>query len=202
MASSAAGSQSGSALVHLAASIQTASTPNITTSGQALASALDSEAGSGRPAASTAASVTSPATAATPTREAAAGQDRMTAPLDNILPPSPIATGAFLSSYAAHKKWPGRPAIVEGSIYGDSALQAHYTKFRAKQAVLFVQEDLADPDSRKVKVPVRDILDDGQVHKRNLKTEQKLKQWLGDESTDDAPNASLVTKMDPRCRFV
>lgn len=58
-----------------------------------------------------------------------------------------------------------------------------------------------------LKIPVRDIDDEGAIHKRNILTMGSLDRWLGDQFTPD-PNdpirylGSATTKRDPRCRFV
>ncbi|KAK4208865.1 hypothetical protein QBC37DRAFT_324857 [Rhypophila decipiens] len=93
--------------------------------------------------------------------------------------------------------------VATNSSY-DPALITLRQRLNRKKAKLFTQ------DSNDVVIPVREIVNtDGQfkVTKRNLLTETKVKEWIGDTYEPD-PNdpakfhGALATKPDATCRFI
>ncbi|KAM7187241.1 hypothetical protein V8F33_011332 [Rhypophila sp. PSN 637] len=93
--------------------------------------------------------------------------------------------------------------IATGSVY-DPALITLRQRLNRKQAKLYTQ----GPND--IVIPVREIVNtDGQfkVTKRNLLTETKVKEWIGDtyepEPNDPARfRGALATKPDATCRFI
>ncbi|KAK0729526.1 hypothetical protein B0H67DRAFT_559020 [Lasiosphaeris hirsuta] len=106
----------------------------------------------------------------------------------------------FLKSCQQHDLYPTK--LVDRTRYGFPLLQLYQNRFKERQREL----GLFVPAER-LFVPYWDVSKDGQVDQRNLKTEEELSQWLGDECLDTqgigSGQAQIVSpKPDPQCRFI
>ncbi|KAI1747623.1 hypothetical protein F4782DRAFT_419012 [Xylaria castorea] len=108
----------------------------------------------------------------------------------------------FSESYLIFQKYPR--FIVSSAAYGP-ALWGLRDRLNRKKSVLFTE----NPSD--VVIPVREIQKSAQgrfdISKRNLLSEQKLKEWLGDTYERDINNpakfiGALATRPDPQCRFI
>jgi len=108
----------------------------------------------------------------------------------------------FTASLLSYTRYPR--FIVASSTYGP-ALLAIRERFNRKKAKLFVK------NADKIVIPIREVdkTPSGQflVTKRNLLTESKVKEWIGDTYEPEPTNpakyrGSLATKPDPLCRFM
>lgn len=108
----------------------------------------------------------------------------------------------FSESYLIYQKYPR--FIVSSAAYGP-ALWGLRERLNRKKGILFTE----NPDD--VVIPVREIQKNAQgrfeISKRNLFSEQKLKEWLGDTYERDTKNpakfvGALATRPDPQCRFM
>ncbi|KAI3319817.1 hypothetical protein HD806DRAFT_547709 [Xylariaceae sp. AK1471] len=108
----------------------------------------------------------------------------------------------FSESYLIFQKYPR--FIVSSAAYGP-ALWGLRDRLNRKKSVLFTE----NPND--VVIPVREIQKNAQgrfeITKRNILSEQKLKEWLGDTYERDSNNpakfvGALATKPDPHCRFI
>ncbi|KAI8624161.1 hypothetical protein F5Y19DRAFT_337129 [Xylariaceae sp. FL1651] len=108
----------------------------------------------------------------------------------------------FSESYLIFQKYPR--FIVSSAAYGP-ALWGLRDRLNRKKGILFTES----PSD--VVIPIREIQKDSQGHfqisKRNILSEQKLKEWLGDTYERDANNpakfiGALATRPDPQCRFI
>ncbi|KAI0190664.1 hypothetical protein EV127DRAFT_78315 [Xylaria flabelliformis] len=108
----------------------------------------------------------------------------------------------FSDSYLIFQKYP--QFIVSRTAYGP-ALWGLRDRLNRKKSILFTE----NPSD--VVIPVREIQKSAQgrfnISKRNLLSEQKLKEWLGDTYERDVNNpakfvGALATKPDPQCRFI
>ncbi|KAI0206605.1 hypothetical protein F4808DRAFT_404691 [Astrocystis sublimbata] len=108
----------------------------------------------------------------------------------------------FSDSYLIFQKYPR--FIVSSAAYGP-ALWGLRDRLNRKKGKLFT----GNPDD--IVIPIREIQKSVQgqfeISKRNLLSEQKLKEWLGDTYERDTKNAvkfvgSLATRPDPQCRFI
>lgn len=108
----------------------------------------------------------------------------------------------FSDSYLMFQKYPH--FIVSSAAYGPT-LCSFRDRLNRKKGKLFTE------NPTDVVIPVREIQKGAQgrfeVSKRNLLSEQKLKEWLGDTYERDNNNpakfvGALATRPDPRCRFM
>ncbi|KAJ8119560.1 hypothetical protein ONZ43_g3514 [Nemania bipapillata] len=108
----------------------------------------------------------------------------------------------FSESYLIFQKYPR--FIVSSAAYGP-ALWGLRERLNRKKTLLFTE----NPDD--VVIPVREIQKNAQgrfeISKRNLLSEEKLKDWLGDTYRRDPKNhakfvGALATRPDPQCRFI
>ncbi|KAI0905711.1 hypothetical protein F4823DRAFT_119410 [Ustulina deusta] len=108
----------------------------------------------------------------------------------------------FSESYLIFQKYPR--CIVSSAAYGP-ALWGLRDRLNRKKTVLFTE----NPSD--VVIPVREIQQNAQgrfeISKRNLLSEEKLKEWLGDTYERDTKNpakfvGALATRPDPQCRFI
>ncbi len=108
----------------------------------------------------------------------------------------------FSESYLIFQKYPR--CIVSSAAYGP-ALWGLRDRLNRKKTALFTE------NSSDVVIPVREIQQNAQgrfeISKRNLLSEEKLKEWLGDTYERDTKNpakfvGALATRPDPQCRFM
>ncbi|GAW17184.1 hypothetical protein ANO14919_066370 [Xylariales sp. No.14919] len=108
----------------------------------------------------------------------------------------------FSESYLIFQKYPR--FIVSSAAYGP-ALWGLRDRLNRKKTILFTE----NPSD--VVIPVREIQRNAQgrfeISKRNLLSEQRLKEWLGDTYERDTNNpakfaGALATRPDPQCRFI
>lgn len=107
----------------------------------------------------------------------------------------------FTASLLSYPRYP--LDVVDSGSYGP-ALVALRQRFNRKKSKLFVQT----PDN--IIVPVREVVNINgqfQITKRNLLTEAKVKEWIGDTYEPEPSNpakfrGALATRPDPTCRFM
>lgn len=99
----------------------------------------------------------------------------------------------FLESYSQFGDYPLN--VVLRGTYGIPILKRIRERHQERTPYLFN----ADKDTR---VNVIDLHPNGTIDKRNLYSDVEIKKWLGDTSHGVYREAPIVTKKDPRCRFV
>lgn len=108
----------------------------------------------------------------------------------------------YTASLLSFQKYPR--FVVASSAYGPALLGI-------RERLILQQHRLFSKNVDKIVIPVREVnmTTDGrfQVTKRNLLTEAKVKEWIGDTSEQDPGDPAksrgfLATKQDPLCRFM
>ncbi|KAK7212812.1 hypothetical protein V2G26_019990 [Clonostachys chloroleuca] len=90
--------------------------------------------------------------------------------------------------------------LMNAQKYAPSLLAVHKGRLADGAGIQFENEDM-------LKIPVRDINDNGTAPKRNLISIDILRDWIGDTFEPAATNLTggnghVATKPDPRCRFI
>jgi hypothetical protein len=90
--------------------------------------------------------------------------------------------------------------LIRYSEYDSELLTSYRSRLTEKESILF-------ENAESLKIPVRDIVDNGTVWKKNIIDSAVLESWLGDTTQRHVNVATVPTQMptvtkDPLCRFV
>jgi hypothetical protein len=100
---------------------------------------------------------------------------------------------SFTESYSHFDQYPVN--IIRKETYGTPELSRIRNYLQERAPYLFV-------DDCSTSIAIHDVFSDGTVDRRNLYCDLEIKKWLGDMSYTGASEIPIVSKKDPRCRFV